>query len=122
MPRLNNVLVALAASSAAVVAVSAHGLAVGGTATLKHASKVKRQDSCYSGYAETPLFQKKYSYVRDITHPVFSVDQSLLCLRTLRQPDGVPYQVEGNTGACRGNQVGYNVRKPLFNFKSRYKG
>jgi len=85
MPRLNNVLVALAASSAAVVAVSAHGLAVGGTATSKHASKVKRQDSCYSGYAETPLYQKKYSY-----------------------PNGVPYQVEGNTGACRGNQVGYN--------------
>jgi hypothetical protein len=73
MPRLNNVLVALAASSVAV-SVSAHGLA--GTATSKHASKVKRQD-CYSGYAETPLFQKKYSYVRHNLGP-FSASGSKL--------------------------------------------
>lgn len=76
MPRLNNVLVALAAaSSAVVVAVSAHGTA--GTATTKHASKVKRQD-CYSGYAETPLFQKKYSYVRKQTRSGIDFGRSKL--------------------------------------------
>jgi len=81
-------------ASAGLVAAAALVSAQGSSSAASASASASRSgsataaapSSCYSGYAQEPLFQKRFDY-----------------------PDGLPYKVETDTTACRGVQVGYNI-------------